>query len=73
MSLTPLPRRISAHYFQEGEEAFENDIDKDGCPYSFDDPLAQYWCAGWDSAEFVNDQENRSNQHDNRLDDPRHV
>ena len=68
MSLTPLPRRISAHYFQEGEEAFENDIDKDGCPYAFDDPLAQYWCAGWDAANEANEVLICAEREDARLD-----
>ena len=68
MSLTPLPRRISAHYFEEGEQAFENDIDKDGCPYSFDDPLAQYWCAGWDAANEESEVLIHAEHEDARLD-----
>jgi hypothetical protein len=62
---------MSAVYFQEGEEAFENDIDKDDCPYYSDSAEAPYWCAGWDAAEFANSELLRGQAEDQRLDDPR--
>lgn len=66
----PQVRSAKQVYIEEGEEAFENEIPKEHCPYAFDDPIALYWCKGWDAAEFANEEENRSTQQDQQLDDP---
>ena len=71
MILDPLPRRMSAVYFQEGEEAFGQEISKDDCPYPFDDSRGLYWCAGWDAAAYESCELVRGQQEDERLDDPR--
>lgn len=70
--MNPLPRRMSAVYFQQGEEAFEADTNKDDCPYPFDSAEASYWCAGWDAAAYESSELLRGQAEDERLDDPRH-
>ena len=59
-------------YFDEGEQAFEDEKEMDDCPHALDSREGIEWCAGWEYAEHHNDMEVRGQEEDYRLDDPRH-
>lgn len=58
--------------FQEGEAAFEAEKEQNDCPYEFNSKPYMEWQAGWESADWANEQQGVGEAEDRRLDDPSH-
>lgn len=60
-----------SRFFEEGEEAFAHEDELDDCPYAFDTREGADWCAGFESAAWLDQRVMDWEDEDRRLDDPR--